>query len=60
MIRQGTQVKWKWGSGYASGSVVETYTETITKTIKDSEVTRNGSANDKALLIQQRAMGPRY
>jgi len=53
MIRTGTQVKWKWGKGSAQGKVVETYKESISKTIKGSEVTRNGSEDDKALLIEQ-------
>jgi len=53
MIRKGTEVKWKWGKGTAEGKVQETYTKSITKTIKGSEVTRNGSDDDKALLIEQ-------
>ena len=53
MIRKGTEVKWKWGQGYATGKVENTYSESITKTIKGSEVTRNGSDDDKALLIVQ-------
>ncbi|MFK8103460.1 MAG: DUF2945 domain-containing protein [Saprospiraceae bacterium] len=53
MIRKGTVVKWKWGNGYATGKVVKTYTDSITKTIKRTEVTRNGSSDDKALLIEQ-------
>jgi len=53
MIRTGTKVKWKWGKGTAQGKVTETYKESITKTIKGNEVTRNGSEEDKALLIEQ-------
>ncbi|TXF91817.1 hypothetical protein FUA23_01125 [Neolewinella aurantiaca] len=53
MIRKGTEVKWKWGNGHASGKVNETYTGSVTKTIKGSEVTRNGSDEDKALYIEQ-------
>jgi len=53
MIREGSVVKWKWGNGYAEGKVVETYSEEITKQIKDAEVTRNGSENNKALYIEQ-------
>lgn len=53
MIRKGTAVKWKWGNGFAEGKVEETYTKSITKTIKGSEVTRNGSDDDKALHIKQ-------
>jgi len=53
MIRKGTEVKWKWGQGHATGKVENTYSESITKTIKGSEVTRNGSDDDKALIIVQ-------
>lgn len=53
MIRQGSNVKWEWGNGTASGKVKETFTEKVTRTIKGNEVTRNGSSDDKALLIEQ-------
>jgi len=53
MIRKGTEVTWKWGNGHATGTVKETYTTSITKTIKGTEVTRNGSDDDKALFIEQ-------
>lgn len=53
MIREGTKVKWKWGNGTAEGKVIETYTESVTKTIKGSSVTRNGESGNKALYIEQ-------
>lgn len=53
MIRKATEVTWKWGNGSATGKVKETYTKSVTKTIKGSEVTRNGSDDDKALFIEQ-------
>lgn len=53
MIRKGTEVTWKWGNGTAEGTVIETYTKKTTKTIKGSEVTRDGSSGDKALYIEQ-------
>ncbi|KPM32130.1 Hypothetical protein I595_1779 [Croceitalea dokdonensis DOKDO 023] len=53
MIQKGTQVKWKWGDGTAQGKVQETFTEKVSKTIKGSEVTRNGEEGNKALYIQQ-------
>lgn len=53
MIRQGTTVEWKWGNGKATGDVKETFSEKVTWTINGSEVTRNGSDDDKALLIEQ-------
>lgn len=53
MIKKGTKVKWKWGNGWGSGTVVDTYTGKITKTIKGTTVTRNGEQGDKALYIEQ-------
>lgn len=53
MIKEGTQVKWTWGNGTATGKVQETFTETVTKTIKGSDVTRKGEEGDKALYIKQ-------
>ncbi|HAT69358.1 MULTISPECIES: DUF2945 domain-containing protein [Croceibacter] len=53
MIKEGTSVTWKWGSGEAFGKVVETYTKSVTKTIKGTDVTRDGETNNKALYIKQ-------
>ena len=53
MIRTGTQVKWKWGSGTAEGKVIETFEREVTRTLKGTEVTRKGSQDDKAILIEQ-------
>tara|TARA_R110002074_G_scaffold197610_14_gene365002 strand:+ start:5484 stop:5696 length:213 start_codon:yes stop_codon:yes gene_type:complete len=53
MIQKGTLVKWTWGTGSAEGKVEETYITKITKTIKGSEVTRNGEKDNKALYIKQ-------
>ncbi len=54
MIRKGTTVKWSWGNGTAEGTVQETYTSKITKTIKGTDVTREGEEGDKALYIKQK------
>jgi len=53
MIRKGTEVKWKWGNGTATGKVQATYGSKITKEIKGSDVTRNGTDDNKALYIVQ-------
>ncbi|MBT9186689.1 MULTISPECIES: DUF2945 domain-containing protein [Zobellia] len=53
MIRKGTEVKWKWGSGSATGKVENTYEESVTRKIDGNEVTRNGSKDNKALYIKQ-------
>ncbi|HSJ68778.1 MAG TPA: DUF2945 domain-containing protein [Anditalea sp.] len=53
MIRKGSNVKWKWGSGTAEGKVLDTYDKEVSKTIKGSKITRKGSSDDKALYIEQ-------
>lgn len=53
MIKKGTKVKWKWGSGEAQGKVLETFTDEIHKTIKGAKITRKGTRDNKAILIEQ-------
>ncbi|MEL0644724.1 DUF2945 domain-containing protein [Olleya sp. Ti.3.14] len=53
MIKTGTEVQWDWGNGTAKGKVEETYTKKITKTIKGTKVTRDGTSGNKALFIKQ-------
>ncbi|MEN0021001.1 MAG: DUF2945 domain-containing protein [Planctomycetota bacterium] len=53
MIREGTRVKWKWGNGVAEGTVEERCTGSITRTVDNSEITRNGSEDDPALIVKQ-------
>lgn len=53
MIRKGSEVKWKWGNGYAKGSVVETFTEDVKRTIDGNEVKREASSDEPAYLIKQ-------
>ncbi len=53
MIRKGTTVKWSWGNGTATGKVTDTFEEKVTRKLKGSEVTKNGSPDNKALLIEQ-------
>nr|WP_296769823.1 DUF2945 domain-containing protein [Rhodococcus sp. (in: high G+C Gram-positive bacteria)] len=51
--RQGTTVKWNWGQGTGEGTIVEVHTEKVTRTISGSEITRNGSKETPAYLIEQ-------
>ncbi|HIB37425.1 DUF2945 domain-containing protein [Mesonia sp.] len=53
MIKEGSEVKWKWGNGTAKGKVEKTYTKEVTKTIDGSEITRKGEEGNKALFIKQ-------
>ncbi|MCX7567273.1 DUF2945 domain-containing protein [Sulfitobacter sp. F26169L] len=50
---KGDKIEWDWGDGTAQGVVQETYSRNITRKIKGTEVTRNGSEDDPALLIEQ-------
>lgn len=53
MIREGTHVAWPWGSGRAEGRVVERHESAITRTIDGSEITRRGTTDNPALIIEQ-------
>ena len=48
-----TKVQWDWGNGVAEGYTREIFREKITKTLKGTKVTRNGSDHDPAYLIEQ-------
>ena len=52
-IREGTEVCWKWGSSTATGKVTEIHRSSVTRTSKGSEITRNGSDDDPAYVIEQ-------
>lgn len=50
---KGDEVEWSWGPSSAKGTVVETYKERVTKTLKGSEITRNADDGNPAYLIEQ-------
>ena len=52
-MRKGTEVTWKWGKGTAKGKVKESFPHEVTRKLKGSEITRKGSKDDPALLIEQ-------
>ena len=52
-IRTGTTVKWKWGSSSAEGTVAEVNHGDVTRTTKGAEITRHGSDDDPAYVIEQ-------
>ncbi|MEJ7832386.1 MAG: DUF2945 domain-containing protein [Nocardioides sp.] len=52
-IREGGEVSWAWGSGRAQGKVSEIHRSRVTRTLKGSEITRNGSDDDPAYVIEQ-------
>lgn len=49
---KGDNVFWKWASGEAQGTIKEIHNSKITKTIKGSEITRDGSSENPALVIE--------
>lgn len=48
-----TKVKWSWGNGEGIGKVRGVFHESVTRTLKGSEITRNGSDDDPAYLVEQ-------
>jgi hypothetical protein len=52
-IRQGTVVRWSWGNGSAEGTVTEVHHEKVTRSTKGQSITRNGSDDDPAYVIEQ-------
>ena len=52
-FRKGQTVKWKWGSGHGEGKIAERFEDKVTRTDKGSEITRDGSKDDPAYLIEQ-------
>ena len=52
-MKVGQKVRWHWGSGTATGTVRKVVPETVTHTLKGSEITRHGTKDNPALEIDQ-------
>jgi hypothetical protein len=52
-IRTGTEVTWSWGNGTATGVVTEIHHDKVTRTSKGESITRDGSDDDPAYVIEQ-------
>ena len=52
-LRKGSPVSWSWGQGTAEGTIGEVHHDKVTRTVKGSEITRNGSDDDPAYVIEQ-------
>ncbi|MGB3541995.1 DUF2945 domain-containing protein [Rubrivirga sp.] len=50
---KGDKVEWNWGDGTGTGTVQESFTDEVTRTIKGNEVTRNADSDNPAYLIEQ-------
>jgi hypothetical protein len=53
MIRTGSTVSWSWGTGTATGKVSEVHHGKVTRTTKGQEITRNGTDDNPAYVIEQ-------
>jgi hypothetical protein len=51
--RSGTTVSWNWGTGTAEGTVEESHTERVERTIKGSTQVRNGTPDNPAYVLSQ-------
>ena len=52
-MKIGDKVRWHWGSGTATGTVREVIAESVTRSLKGSEITRHGTPDNPALLLVQ-------
>ena len=52
-FRTDQYVQWNWGSGTAKGQIKDRFEREVTRTLKGSEVTRDGSGDNPAYLIRQ-------
>ncbi|GAA4370262.1 hypothetical protein GCM10023185_44640 [Hymenobacter saemangeumensis] len=52
-MRKGSKVSWKYGTGTATGKIESVHKEPISRSLKGSEIKRNGSPDDPALVIVQ-------
>jgi len=48
-----TKIEWDWGDGVANGYVREVHRQSVTRSLKGSEVTRHGTDDNPAYLIEQ-------
>ncbi|AOL22717.1 hypothetical protein Ga0102493_111693 [Erythrobacter litoralis] len=52
-FQTGQYVKWNWGDGEGQGQVEDRFEREVTRTLKGSEITRNGDADNPAYLVKQ-------
>ena len=52
-MKNGDKVTWSWGDGTAKGTISESFTEKVTRTIKGKKIMRNASKDEPAYLIEQ-------
>ncbi len=52
-MKVGDKVQWRWGSGTTTGTIREVVTESVIRSIKGAEITRHGTPDNPALVIEQ-------
>ncbi len=53
MYNKNDKVKWNWGNGEAEGKIKEKHTSEVSRTIKGSKVTKKGTDDNPAYVIEQ-------
>lgn len=53
-MKKGDKVHWNWGKSQAEGVIKQKSEKPITKKIKNTEVTRKGTKEEPAYLIEQK------
>lgn len=52
-LSEGDTVKWSWGNGTGTGTIVQKYTQKRTLTIDGTEITRDASEDEPSFKIEQ-------
>ncbi|KPP82421.1 DUF2945 domain-containing protein [Erythrobacter sp. HL-111] len=52
-FQTGQYVKWNWGNGEGRGQIEERFEREVTRTLRGSEITRKGDADNPAYLVKQ-------
>lgn len=51
--RVGTKVEWDWGKGTATGTITDSFTKPVERTIKGARIRRDADDDNPAYLIEQ-------
>ena len=53
VLTKGTKVEWSHGKGHGHGVIMEHYKDDVHKVLQGSKITRNGTPDNPAYLIEQ-------
>jgi hypothetical protein len=51
-FRKGQSIMWRWGTGKGHGKIVEAFERRVQRTIEGARISRNGSHENPAYLIE--------